>query len=85
MLTVVLEEPPPGPRRGTGFHHNRDGGKGAVRALRVGSSEYSDYIQDPGSASRRRGQPKKQQGDERPRHKLRVGGRAGRTRRVSAA
>ena len=38
VLYVRLGE---SPRRGAGFHRNRDGGKGAVRALRVNSSEYS--------------------------------------------
>ena len=51
VLTVMLEHQPP---RGTGSHHNRDGVKAAIRALRMSSSEYSDYIQDSGSASRRR-------------------------------
>ena len=48
----MLDKPP---RREAGSNRNMDGGKGAVRALRVGSSEYSDYIQDSGSASRRLG------------------------------
>ena len=72
-------------RREMGSRHNRDGVKATVRALRVGSSGYSDYIQDCGSAICRRGQPKKRRGDERSRRRLHAGGRAGRIRRVNAA
>ena len=52
VLSVRLGE---SPRRGTGSHHNRDGIKGTVRALRVISSELHQNIQGSGSASSRRG------------------------------
>ena len=78
VLSVRLGE---SPRRVMGFHHNRDG----VKARYVLSGWVRQNIQGSGSASRRRGEPKIKQGDERPRRRLRAGGRAGRTRRVSAA
>jgi hypothetical protein len=40
VLTVRIGE---SLRRGTGSHHNRDGVKGTVRALRVGSSKYPGF------------------------------------------
>ena len=82
VFTVMLGKPP---HQKAPPHHNRDGVKATTRAIRVGSSEYSDYIQNFGSDNRRRGQPKKQQGDERPRHRLCAGGRSDRTRRLRAA